>query len=87
MNVTARCADCGDTFSLVELLAPGAGGRCPRCGVLLAPGYTAVLDRTVRELLAAADALDGALRSVRDVAPRLDVDVRRLGISLEAGRP
>lgn len=86
MNVRARCLTCGDTFALPQLLEEGAGGRCPRCGVVLAPSYTPVLDLAVRDLLAAADTLDGALRQVRGVAPGLEVDVRRLGMVLEAGR-
>jgi DNA-directed RNA polymerase subunit RPC12/RpoP len=88
MNVSARCGFCGETFRLVELISAGAQpGRCPRCGASFAPSYVPVLDTAVRELLAAADALEGALWQVREVAPQLDVDARRLGLALESGRP
>ena len=88
MNVTARCDFCGETFRLVELVAAeGRPGCCPRCGALFAPSYTPVLDNAVRELLTAADALEGALWQIREIAPKLDVDARRLGIALESGRP
>ncbi len=81
-----RCGWCGDSFALAELLVAGGEGRCPRCATALAPEYAAVLDTALRELAAAADALSGALWQVREVAPRLDIDVRRLGSDLEVGR-
>jgi hypothetical protein len=86
MNIVARCGWCGSSFTVAELIAPGADGRCPRCGVELAPSYAPLLDAALRELAAAADALAGALWQVREVAPRLDIDVRQLGSDLEIGR-
>lgn len=86
MNILARCGWCGSSFAIAELLAPGADARCPRCGTELAPSYAALLDTALRELVSAADTLAGALWQIREVAPRLDIDVRRLGDDLEIGR-
>ena len=86
MNVSARCGWCGASFAIAEVLAAGGGGKCPRCAAVFAPSYTPVLDAALRDLVNAADALAGALWQVREVAPRLDIDVRRLGMDLEVGR-
>jgi len=51
---------------------------------VLAPDYTPVLVAAVRDLLAAADALEAAARRVGDVAPPLHIDRRRLCADLEA---
>lgn len=85
MNVRARCGWCGGSFALAELLSVGAAARCPRCAAALAPSYAPVLDAALRDVAAAADALAGALWQVREVAPRLDIDVRGLGSDLEIG--
>ncbi len=82
----ARCGWCGESFAIAELLAAGSPGTCPRCAAAFAPSYTPVLDAALRDLVSAADALADALWQVREVAPRLDIDVRRLGTDLEVGR-
>ncbi len=86
MRVVARCGWCGEPFAIAELRAAGNEGRCPRCAAALAPSYAPVLDAALQDLAAAADALSGALWQVREVAPRLDIDVRQLGSDLEVGR-
>lgn len=87
MNIAARCEVCGETFRLAELVDSATDGRCPRCGVIFAPSYTPVLDAAVHDLLAAAEALHRALWQVREVAPRLEIDVRGVAQTLETGRP
>ncbi len=86
MDVSARCGWCGELFAIAELLGPGDEGRCPRCGAEFAPSYAPVLDLALHELVAAAEALAGALWQVSQVAPRLDIDIRQLGTDLEVGR-
>ncbi len=86
MRVVANCGWCGASFALTELLAAGSEGRCPRCAVSLAPDYAGVLDAALRDLSAAAEALAGSLWQVREVSPRLDIDVGRLASDLEVGR-
>ena len=84
MKPAAWCGVCGRSFRLAEVVEPGHAGRCPRCGRIFAPDYSAVLVAALRELLAAADALEAAARQTRDVAPLLHVDARRLCADLEA---
>jgi len=84
MNVRAWCGLCGQSFDLSEVVAPAHAGRCPRCGELLAPDYTAVLTSAVRRLLAALAAIDDAAGQLGDVAPRLHIDTRRLYAALDA---
>ena len=84
MRTGAWCGGCGRSFALAEVVEPGNAGRCPRCGRIFAPDYSAVLVAAVRQLLAAADALEAAARQARDVAPRLHIDARRLCDDLEA---
>jgi hypothetical protein len=83
MPVTAWCGRCGESFPLAEVLAASAPGHCPRCGVALAPDYSAVLVSAVRQMLAAAEALDAGGRQLADVAPLLHVDRRSLAEQLE----
>ncbi|MGH8870040.1 MAG: hypothetical protein ACRDYU_18885 [Actinomycetes bacterium] len=83
MNVTAWCGSCGGAFALSEVVHSGVG-RCPRCAEVLAPDYTAVLAGAVRQYLSAADALEGATRQLRQIAPSLHVDRRRLSSDLDA---
>jgi hypothetical protein len=70
---------CGGAFPLSDAVAAGTAGRCPRCGnPFAAEGYTAVMTSAVRELLAAANAIEDALRQLRDVAPSLHIDERSI---------
>ena len=78
MNLGAWCGCCGESFRLEELVAEGYSGRCPRCGEDLSPSYAAVASAAVHELMTAAASLDVAASRLRDVAPRLHIDVRRL---------
>lgn len=78
MNVAAWCGFCGESFRLEELVGDGYTGRCPRCGEDLSPGYAPVASAAVHELMAAAASLELAAARLRDVAPRLHIDVRKL---------
>lgn len=78
MDVQSWCGHCGESFRLAELIEPGFTGRCPRCGRDLAPGYAPVASAAVHDLLAAAEELRLAAGRLRDSAPRLHVDGRRL---------
>jgi len=82
MDIGAWCGHCGESFRLAELVDDGFTGRCPRCGRDLAPGYAPVASAAVHELMHAAAALEGAARRLRDVAPRLHVDARKLTADL-----
>jgi hypothetical protein len=82
VNVRAWCGACGEAFGLLEVVDPGAG-RCPRCGEALAPDYAPVLAAAVRQYVTAAEALEGATRQLRQVAPALHVDRRRLASDLD----
>jgi len=84
VNLSAWCGGCGRAFPLAEVVVAGNAGHCPRCGRVLAPDYTPVLVAAVRDLLAAADALEAAARRVGEVAPPLHIDRRRLCADLEA---
>ncbi len=84
MDVGAWCGHGGESFRLAELLESGWTGRCPRCGEQLAPGYTSVASTTARQLMTAVEALELALGQLRDVAPRLHIDVRRIAAELTA---
>lgn len=83
MNVAAWCGRCGESFRLAELVEGGQALHCPRCGEDLAPGYAAVAAGCVREVLAAAAALDAALGRLADIAEHLHVDRRRLARAVE----
>jgi hypothetical protein len=84
MDVGAWCGHCGESFRLEELVADGYTGRCPRCGRELSPDYVPVASAAVHEVLAAAEALSAAATRLRDVAPRLHVDARKLTADLSA---
>jgi hypothetical protein len=90
VNLRAWCGHCGESFLLAELFAGGFTGRCPRCGNDLAPGYVSVASAAAADVLAAATALSEAAARLRDVAPRLHIDVRKLNAdladALDAGR-
>jgi hypothetical protein len=78
VQVTAWCGWCGESFRLDEMTAQGFSGRCPRCGEPLSPDYTPVASAAVHELLDAAEQLSAAAIRLREVAPRLHLDARRL---------
>ena len=83
MNVSAWCGHCGESFRLAELVEGGFDGCCPRCGQELAEAsYLPVASGAVHDVLAAAHALDSAMTRLRDVAPRLHVDGRKLRAEL-----
>jgi hypothetical protein len=82
MDVGAWCGRCGESFRLAELVESGFSGRCPRCAVDLAGSYGPVVSAAVHDLLAAVGAADVAATRLRDAAPRLHVDARRLAASL-----
>jgi hypothetical protein len=84
MDVGAWCGHCGESFRLQELVADGYSGRCPRCGRELSPDYVPVASAAVHDVLAAAEALSDAAARLRDVAPRLHVDARKLTADLSA---
>lgn len=83
MHVLAWCGICGGSFALSQV--QGGNGRCPRCGEPLAPEYTTVFGDTVRQLLTAANALQGAIRQLHAVAPPLHVDSRSICADLDIG--
>jgi hypothetical protein len=79
VTLAAWCGHCGESFALAEVVTPSgetAVGACPRCGVLFAPAYTAVIVSATRRLIDAAAALDEALGQLRDMAPALHVEHR-----------
>ena len=78
MDVGAWCGSCGESFRLAELVAGGFDGRCPRCGIEYANGYLSVASTAVHDVLNAAKALSESIGRLRDVAPRLHVDGRKL---------
>jgi len=78
VDVGAWCGHCGESFRLGELVEDGFTGRCPRCGEDLAPGYGPVVSAAVHDLIRAATALEGAAGRLRDAAPRLHIDARKL---------
>jgi hypothetical protein len=82
MDVGAWCGHCGESFRLPELVENGYTGRCPRCGRDLSPGYGPVASAAVHYVIRAAAALEGAAARLRDVAPRLHVDARKLNADL-----
>jgi hypothetical protein len=83
MNVSAWCGHCGESFRLAELVEGGFDGRCPRCGRELAEAsYLPVASGAVHDVLRAAAALDEAATRLREVAPRLHVDGRKLRADL-----
>jgi hypothetical protein len=83
MNVSAWCGHCGASFRLAELVEGGFDGRCPRCGRELAEAsYLPVASGAVHDVLRAAAALDEAATRLREVAPRLHVDGRKLRADL-----
>jgi hypothetical protein len=84
MNLPARCGRCGGAFVLGEVVEAGTAGRCPRCGELFAPGYSPVLASAVRQLLSATDAMEGAVRQLRALAPALQVDVSQIPAELDS---
>jgi hypothetical protein len=83
MDVGAWCGHCGESFRLAELVEGAFDGRCPRCGRQLAgEGYLSITSAAVHDVVRAAAALDEAVGRLRDVAPRLHVDGRKLRADL-----
>ena len=84
MDIGAWCGHCGESFRLGEMTEDGFDGRCPRCGFEFASGYLPVASAAVHDVLDAAAALESAAARLRDVAPRLHVDARKLNADLAA---
>ena len=82
MEVGAWCGHCGESFRLAELVENGFSGRCPRCGRDLAPDYVPVASAAVHEVLNLTESLERTLGRLRDMAPRLHVDARKLHADL-----
>ena len=82
MDVGAWCGHCGESFRLAELVEDGYTGRCPRCGEELSSGYASVASAAIHDVLRTARELDEAAGRLRDVAPRLHVDARKLTTDL-----
>jgi len=82
VEIGACCGHCGESFRLAELVERGYTGRCPRCGEELSPGYVPVASAAIHDVLRAAQELDEASARLRDVAPRLHVDARKLTAEL-----
>jgi hypothetical protein len=84
MDIGAWCGFCGESFRLAELVEAGFDGRCPRCGKEFANGYLPVAAAAVHDVLASAAALAEASARLRDVAPRLHIDARKLTTDMTA---
>ena len=82
MNVAAWCGSCGESFRLAELVDGAFDGCCPRCGFAFAEGYLPVASAAVHDVLRAAAALKDATARLRDVAPRLHLDGRKMSADL-----
>jgi hypothetical protein len=83
MNVAAWCGHCGESFRLGELVEGAFDGHCPRCGRdVVELSYLPVASAAVHDVLRAAAALDEAATRLREVAPRLHVDARKLTADL-----
>jgi hypothetical protein len=68
---------------MAELVEGAFDGTCPRCGKLLVnDSYLPVASAAVHDVVRAAAALDAAASRLRDVAPRLHVDARKLRADL-----
>jgi hypothetical protein len=78
VNVVAWCGNCGESFRLAELVEAAFDGCCPRCGFAFAEGYLPVASVAVHDVLRTASELQGAVARLRDVAPRLHVDGRKM---------
>ena len=78
MDLGAWCGHCGESFRLAELVENGYTGRCPRCGEDLSPGYAPIASGAVHDLLRLTKELDEVAARIRDVAPRLHIDARKL---------
>jgi hypothetical protein len=82
VDVGAWCGHCGESFRLAELVENGYTGRCPRCGRELSPGYVPVASAAVHEVLTLTESLERAVERLRDVAPRLHLDAKKLHADL-----
>ena len=83
MNIAAWCGHCGESFRLAELVEGAFNGHCPRCGRdVVEASYLPVASAAVHDVLRAAAALDEAATRLREVAPRLHVDARKLSADL-----
>ena len=84
MNTEAWCGHCGESFRLAQVVEEGAGGRCPRCGIVFSHEYNAVVTSAAAEAIAAHARLEDALQRIAEIAPLLHVDRGALYKSLDA---
>ena len=83
MNTEAWCGHCGESFRLAQVVEPGSGGRCPRCGIVYSHEYNAVVTTAAQQVVNAHEVLEHALRQLTDIAPLLHVDREALYKSLD----
>jgi hypothetical protein len=83
VTVDGWCGHCGEGFRLAQVVTEGAGGRCPRCGIVFSHEYNAVVTATVAEAIRAADALFAASQKLAETAPLLHIDREALYKSLD----
>jgi hypothetical protein len=84
MKIVATCSSCQRNLLLSQLAEdPQITGRCPWCGFLLAPQYTALLVDTIRRAEAAGSELTGALELLRALQ-RPDGDQARFRVRPES---
>ena len=83
MNTEAWCGHCGESFRLAQVVEEGAGGRCPRCGIVFSHEYNAVVTSAAADAIAAHQRLEHALQRIAEIAPLLHVDREALYKSLD----
>lgn len=83
MNTEAWCGHCGESFRLAQVVEEGAGGRCPRCGVVFSHEYNAVVTSAASAAIEAHQRLLESLQRIAEIAPLLHVDRESLYKSLD----
>jgi transposase-like protein len=83
LNVDGWCGHCGESFRLAQVVEAGAGGRCPRCGVVYNHDYNAVVTSSVSAFIRAAEAMHDAAQQMTETAPLLHVDREALYKALD----
>ncbi len=83
MNTEAWCGHCGESFRLAQVVEAGAGGRCPRCGIVFSHEYNAVVTSAAAAAIKAHMELEDALQRIAEIAPLLHVDREALVKSLD----
>lgn len=83
MNTEAWCGHCGESFRLAQVVEEGAGGRCPRCGIVFSHEYNAMVTSAASQAILAHQQLEDALQRISEMAPLLHVDREALVKSLD----